>query len=53
MQAIKGFVLARFFYFTYLPAIVGIATWGLWFEQTVKSALFSISSIERGKGTIC
>lgn len=40
MQAIKQFILARIFYFTFVPIIQGIATWGLYFEQTVLSGLF-------------
>lgn len=31
MQAIKQFIFARTFYFTFVPVILGIATWGLYF----------------------
>jgi hypothetical protein len=35
MQALKGFIFKHFFYFTYFPVILGIATAGLFFEQAV------------------
>lgn len=35
MQAIKQFISRKFFYFTYLPLIVAIASSGLYFEQSV------------------